>query len=452
MRTALLTAVLPALAAVSTASADDSLPGAYAVSQRTVTVTRANGSTFTAQIRYPATSTAASAPFASAAAPAPAVSFGHGFLSAVDLYDSTMDHLASHGYIVIATTSESSLFPSHANFALDIRQCLTWLEQQDVLTGGWLLGAVDEAKFAVSGHSMGGGASALAAAADTRIKCVATLAAAETNPSAANAALAIQVPARYIVGSQDTIVAPATTQNQYANTDAPRQFSSITGGSHCGFIDSAIIACDSGSLARADQLAKTRALLLEFFNAHLRGDAVRFASVWGGGATVVGTTLTRDARTTAALGSASLAGNAGTALETTLTVTNVGPDATAIAPRVANVVGPIEVAFVPAVSAVLSAGQSAVFTVRATSAGAASATATIDAVRVRDGAGASAPLAITFNAATNPADLDGNGTIDAADLATLLNSWGTCKGCPADFDGNGQVDASDLAVLLNAWS
>jgi hypothetical protein len=281
---------------------------------------------------------------------------------------------------------------------------------------------------------------------------VATLAAAETNPSAANAALAIQVPARYIVGSQDTIVAPATTQNQYANTDAPRQFSSITGGSHCGFIDSAIIACDSGSLARADQLAKTRALLLEFFNAHLRGDAVRFASVWGGGATVAGTTLTRDARTTAALGSASLSGNAGTALETTLTVTNVGPDATAIAPRVANAVAPIEIAFVPAVSAVLSAGQSAVFTVRATSAGAASATATIDAVRVRDGAGASAPLAITFNAATNPADLDGNGTIDAADLATLLNSWGTCKGCPADFDGNGQIDASDLAVLLNAWS
>ena len=71
-----------------------------------------------------------------------------------------MDHLASHGYIVIATTSEGSLFPSHSNFALDIRQCLTWLEQQDVLAGGWLLGAVDEAKFGVSGHSMGGGASA----------------------------------------------------------------------------------------------------------------------------------------------------------------------------------------------------------------------------------------------------------------------------------------------------
>ena len=452
MRIALFAAVFSALAGASIASADDSLPGTYAVSQRTVTVTRANGSTFTAQIRYPATSTAANAPFAGAAAPAPAVSFGHGFLSAVDLYDSTMDHLASHGYIVIATTSEGSLFPSHSNFALDIRQCLTWLEQQDVLAGGWLLGAVDEAKFGVSGHSMGGGASALAAAADTRIKCVATLAAAETNPSAANAALAIQVPARYIVGSQDTIVAPTTTQNQYANTDAPRQFASITGGSHCGFIDSAIVACDSGSLSRADQLAKTRALLLQFFNTHLRGDSARFAAVWGGGATVAGTTLTRDARTTAALGTGALAGAAGAPLETTLTVVNVGPDATAIAPRATGAAAPIEVTFTPSVSAVLAAGQSAVFTVRATSSSAASATATIDAVRVRDGAGASASLGVTFSAASNPADLDGNGTVDAADLATLLNSWGKCAGCAADLDGNGTVDAADLAILLNAWS
>jgi len=434
------------------ALADDSLPGPYPVSQRTVTVTRANSTTFTAQIRYPATSTAASAPFASAAAPAAAVSFGHGFLSAVDLYDSTMDHLASHGYIVIATTSESSLFPSHSNFALDIRQCLTWLEQQDVLAGGWLLGAVDETKFAVSGHSMGGGASALAAGADTRIKCLATLAAAETNPSASTAASSIQVPSRFIVGSQDTIVPPSNTQPQYNNCDAPRQITTITGGSHCGFIDSAIIACDSGSLARADQLAKTRALLLEFFNASLRGDAARFATVWGAGAQVAGTSTVRDARTTASLSSAAISGNAGTPLETTLTVTNAGPDATAIAPRAVGVASPIEVSFTPAVSAVLSAGQSAVFTVRAISASAASAAIAIDAVRVRDGAGTSVALAITFTASTNPADLDGNGTIDAADLAALLNSWGTCKGCPADFDGNGQIDAADLAVVLNAWS
>jgi len=98
------------------ALADSSQPGPFAVSQRTVTITRASGTTFTAQIRYPASSAAANAPFATAAAPAPAITFGHGFLSAVDLYDSTMDHLASHGYIVIATSRPTVRSPGHSPF------------------------------------------------------------------------------------------------------------------------------------------------------------------------------------------------------------------------------------------------------------------------------------------------------------------------------------------------
>ncbi len=48
-------------------------------------------------------------------------------------------------------------------------------------------------------------------------------------------------------------------------------------------------------------------------------------------------------------------------------------------------------------------------------------------------------------------DLDGDGDVDAADLAELLASWGPCPGCPADFNGDGSVDAGDLAVLLAAW-
>lgn len=50
-----------------------------------------------------------------------------------------------------------------------------------------------------------------------------------------------------------------------------------------------------------------------------------------------------------------------------------------------------------------------------------------------------------------PADLDGNGTVGASDLAQLLGSWGPCDGCPADFDNSGAVTAADLAFLLGAW-
>ena len=51
-------------------------------------------------------------------------------------------------------------------------------------------------------------------------------------------------------------------------------------------------------------------------------------------------------------------------------------------------------------------------------------------------------------------DLDNNGTVGAADLLSLLTSWGPCPpkaGCPADFDGNGSVGASDLLALLVNW-
>ena len=48
-----------------------------------------------------------------------------------------------------------------------------------------------------------------------------------------------------------------------------------------------------------------------------------------------------------------------------------------------------------------------------------------------------------------PADFNGSGTVDAADLATLLNGWGASGA--TDLDGNGITDAADLASVLNAW-
>jgi 5'-nucleotidase len=50
----------------------------------------------------------------------------------------------------------------------------------------------------------------------------------------------------------------------------------------------------------------------------------------------------------------------------------------------------------------------------------------------------------------NPADLDNNSTINAADLAILIGQWGTAG--TADLDGSGVVDGADLAILLGSWS
>ena len=51
-----------------------------------------------------------------------------------------------------------------------------------------------------------------------------------------------------------------------------------------------------------------------------------------------------------------------------------------------------------------------------------------------------------------PADLDGSGEVDGADLSLLLAAWGDCAaGCPADLDLSGVVDGADLAIMLAAW-
>ncbi len=48
-----------------------------------------------------------------------------------------------------------------------------------------------------------------------------------------------------------------------------------------------------------------------------------------------------------------------------------------------------------------------------------------------------------------PADLNGDGVVDGADLGELLAAWGTAG--PGDLDGNGIVDGADLGELLSAW-
>ncbi len=50
-----------------------------------------------------------------------------------------------------------------------------------------------------------------------------------------------------------------------------------------------------------------------------------------------------------------------------------------------------------------------------------------------------------------PADLDGNGSVGAEDLAILLGAWGPNPGHPANFNNDWNVDAVDLAQLLGDW-
>ena len=50
----------------------------------------------------------------------------------------------------------------------------------------------------------------------------------------------------------------------------------------------------------------------------------------------------------------------------------------------------------------------------------------------------------------NPADINGDGIVDGADLARVLGAWGT-DAPGGDVNGDGIVDGADLALVLANW-
>jgi pimeloyl-ACP methyl ester carboxylesterase len=213
--------------------------------------------------------------------PYPLIAFGHGYLARVSFYAPTLDALAAEGFIVVAPTSQTGLLPDHSDFADELRAALDWAVAEGDEPGSLLYGAVDGERLGVSGHSMGGGCALLAAARDTRIRAVSTLAAADTRPSSRDLLRRIGAPVQFIAGSEDAIAMVQAFQVPlFEAVPAPRQLVVIEGGSHCGFLDRPPALCDRGRLPAAEQIAVTRSLLSDWFGLYLRGDEALRVRVW----------------------------------------------------------------------------------------------------------------------------------------------------------------------------
>jgi dienelactone hydrolase len=241
------------IVALATAEASAAPPLRLPTTVSTVTVSAA-GRSFPALIVRPAK-----------AGTYPVVAFGHGFAQSPGRYASTLAAVASRGYIVIAPASETGLAPSHSRLADDL-----WTSLRSARTN---VRGASATLDAVGGHSMGGGAALLAADRHPTIDTVFTLAAAETTPSATTASAGIGGPALYVVGTEDGIVAPATTRAMFTAKPPPATFAAIVGGYHCGFTDSSAffgLGCDSGSISRTTQLALTHRLLGDWLDARFR--------------------------------------------------------------------------------------------------------------------------------------------------------------------------------------
>ncbi len=209
----------------------------YSVGHRTFTYTDAARSnrSVTGHIYYPATANADNAAFATGKFPV--VVFGHGFTITWTEYDFFYQALAQNGYIVVMPTTEGSLSPNHANFGGDLSYLVTKMNAENALSTSPYYQR-STGKSAIMGHSMGGGATFLAAANNTAVSTIVTFAAANTTPSSITAAASVRCPILTFGGSRDCVAAPTTNAKamHLGATVAPyRAYIEITNGSHCQF-------------------------------------------------------------------------------------------------------------------------------------------------------------------------------------------------------------------------
>ncbi len=270
-----------ATAQATDAAADYIAAGPYQVETREISVPRSGADDpFDARLFVPLPTQAEPAQDERSAMYA----FGHGYLSPVEPYESTLRHLASWGITVVAPRSGSELFPDHERFAADLLAALDAVAMaalEDDQPGLPL----DPAARTVGGHSMGGGAAILAAEMDPTVRSVATLTAADTRPSAVEAAEVIEASVLLVAGSEDRIT--PVDRHQWPMFEAaggPAQLRIIEGGGHCGSLDQADLiglVCGNSSLDAETQQTYARAVLTAWIRGAVMDDADAAAWVWG---------------------------------------------------------------------------------------------------------------------------------------------------------------------------
>ena len=188
------------------------------------------------EIYYPADIQGENTPIAQGSFPV--IVFGHGYMMSWQSYENFWSELTPDGYIICFPTTEMGASPNHEYFGQDLNFIATKMQLENSNPSSLFYNSV-LARTCIMGHSMGGGASFLAASNSNDITTLVNFAAAETDPSAIDAASEISIPSLIFSGADDCVTPPAQNQDlMYDNlaSDCKTQISIIDGG-HCYFAD-----------------------------------------------------------------------------------------------------------------------------------------------------------------------------------------------------------------------
>jgi dienelactone hydrolase len=209
----------------------------------------------------------------------PAIAVGHGFVIGAANYDLIAEQLIPFGFVVALVNTEAGFAPNHQEFGLDLAFVTHALQQESQNSASILFNIVNQEREAIIGHSMGGGAAWLAAASDPLIDAIVGLAPAETNPSAIASAPSVNCNSLIFSGSEDDVTPPDGNHLPiFDGTTGCKTFVSLTGGSHCGYINSGTL-CDfgeplGGSLPRANQQEAYLTLMTAWLRYFLNAECV----------------------------------------------------------------------------------------------------------------------------------------------------------------------------------
>ena len=210
----------------------------------------------TTEIYYPADSNGDDRPISFGNFPV--IVFGHGFLISWDSYDNYWTSLVPEGYILCFPTTEMGFTPSHQSFADDLIFLTSQMQIESQNSTSIFYNSILP-KTGIMGHSMGGGASFLAAENNPNINTLINFAAAETNPSAISAARNINIPSLIFSGEGDCVTPPINHQNimfDSLNSYCKTQINILNGG-HCYFANENVL-CSFGESSCNPTLNITR--------------------------------------------------------------------------------------------------------------------------------------------------------------------------------------------------
>jgi pimeloyl-ACP methyl ester carboxylesterase len=214
----------------------------------------------------------------------PVLVFGHGFLMGWDSYQNFWTEIVPNGYVICFPTTEMGITPDHQQFGQDLKFLATQMQIESQDSTSLFFNSLAP-ETGLIGHSMGGGASFLAAKNNSNIHTLINFAAAETSPSAISAAGDITVPSLIFSGDDDCVAPPVDHQNSMydrLNSDCKTQIKIINGG-HCYFADENT-ACSFGesfcnrnlNITRSEQQAAMNDFLNLWLDYSLKGNQNAF--------------------------------------------------------------------------------------------------------------------------------------------------------------------------------